>query len=59
MKVETKYKKSCDFAVDRRKDHAGKIMRKESLDACCKKLYKEVTEKQAVLIIIEWQAKMI
>ena len=36
-----------------KEDHAERIMRKESFGARCKKSYKEVTEKQAVLLIIE------
>jgi hypothetical protein len=50
---ETKCQTGCDFAVDRRKGHAGKIKRNESIDTCCKNLYKEITEKQAVLILTE------
>ena len=38
--VETKCQTGYDSAVDGRKYHAGRIMRKESLDACCKKLWK-------------------
>jgi hypothetical protein len=35
--VEIKCQTVYDSAVDRRKYHAGRIMRKERLDTCCKK----------------------